>query len=147
MVMLTSIDQVRREVDLSSMTHLTKRILSIGLLLLVSGLAVAQNESEKNPGKESELQVGFGIDVAKLGLWREAIYRWEKAVELDPTNASARNNLAVAYEQSGRFDEANVEYEKALEIESNNIYIRQNYELFREAYERKKRTEQRSSQD
>ena len=146
-VMLSSTEQVRREVDLSSTTHLTKRILSIVLVLLVSGVALAQDESDKNRGKESKLQVGFGIEVAQLGLWREAIYRWEKAVELDPTNASARNNLAVAYEQSGRFDEANVEYEKALELDSNNIYIRQNYELFREAYERKKRTDQRSSQD
>jgi len=147
MVMLTSIDQVREEVDLSSKAHLTKRILALALMLLVSGLAAAQEESSKDREKESKQQVGFGIEVAQIGLWREAIYRWEKAVELDPTNASARNNLAVAYEQSGRFDEANVEYEKALEIDSDNIYIRQNYELFREAYERKKRTEQRSSQN
>jgi Tfp pilus assembly protein PilF len=145
--MLTSIDQIRVEVDLSSKTLLTRRILAVGLLLFVNGLATAQDEGAKNRAKESKLQVGFGIEVAQLGLWREAIYRWEKAVELDPTNASARNNLAVAYEQSGRFDEANVEYEKALELDANNIYIRQNYELFREAYERKKRTDERSSQD
>jgi Tfp pilus assembly protein PilF len=45
----------------------------------------------------------------------------------------------------GEFDQANQEYERALELEPNNIYIRQNYELFREAYERKKRTDRRSS--
>jgi branched-chain amino acid transport system permease protein len=28
-------------------------------------------------------QVEFGIGVAERGLWREAIYRWEKAVEID----------------------------------------------------------------
>ncbi len=82
--------------------------------------------------------------MAQLGLWKEAVYRWTKAVELDPQNASARNNLAVAYEQTGEFDQANQEYERALELEPNNMYIRQNYELFREAYERKKRTDRRS---
>lgn len=101
---------------------------------------VAADEREQ----ESREQVAFGINVAQRGLWREAIYRWEKAVELDPANASARNNLAVAYEQSGEFELANEAYERALELEPNNLYIRQNYELFREAYERKKRTDRRA---
>lgn len=100
--------------------------------------------SEEKPAERSKAQVAFGIEVAQLGLWKEATYRWEKAVELDPENSRARNNLAVAYEQTGDFDRANQEYEKALELEPNNIYIRQNYELFREAYERKKRTDRRS---
>lgn len=110
------------------------------LLLLVSTSFAVADEREK----ESRDQVAFGIEVAQRGLWREAIYRWEKAVELDPNNASARNNLAVAYEQSGEFDLANEEYERALELDSDNLYIRQNYELFREAYERKKRTDRRA---
>jgi len=93
---------------------------------------------------QSRAQVAFGIDVAQRGLWREATYRWEKAIELNPDNASARNNLAVAFEQSGEFDEANEEYERALELDSANLYIRQNYELFREAYERKKRSDRRA---
>ena len=33
---------------------------------------------------DAKAQVEFGINVAQRGLWREAIYRWEKAVELDP---------------------------------------------------------------
>jgi Tfp pilus assembly protein PilF len=105
--------------------------------------ADSRDKKDHRP-QQSKDQVSFGIDVARIGLWQEAMYRWEKAVELDPKNASARNNLAVAYEQTGDFDQANTEYEKALEIEPNNTYIRQNYELFREAYERKKRTDRRS---
>ena len=110
-------------------------------MLLLAAVSVHADEREDSSRK----QVAFGIQVAQRGLWREAIYRWEKAVELDPDNASARNNLAVAYEQSGQFDLANEEYERALEIDSDNLYIRQNYELFREAYERKKRSDRRSS--
>jgi Flp pilus assembly protein TadD len=109
-------------------------------ILLVRSAALA----DEKPVEEAKEQVAFGIEVAQLGLWKEAMYRWAKAVELDPESARARNNLAVAYEQMGEFDQANQEYERALELEPNNIYIRQNYELFREAYERKKRTDRRS---
>ena len=113
-------------------------LAAVFLLAIPCGLTADDRE------QASREQVSFGIDVARMGLWREAIYRWEKAVELDPDNASARNNLAVAYEQSGTFDLANEEYERALELDSDNLYIRQNYELFREAYERKKRTDRRA---
>jgi Flp pilus assembly protein TadD len=113
------------------------------LAILFAGSAGAP--AEEKPAELSKNQVAFGIQVAQLGLWKEAMYRWSKAVELDPESARARNNLAVAYEQMGEFDQANQEYERALELEPNNIYIRQNYELFREAYERKKRTDRRSS--
>lgn len=117
-----------------------------GRTALAAQSAESTDETKHRPqqAQQAKVQVSFGIDVARIGLWKEATYRWEKAVELDPKNASARNNLAVAYEQSGEFDQANAEYEKALEIEPDNTYIRQNYELFREAYERKKRTDRRS---
>ena len=115
----------------------------VALIVLALPCGLLADDREK----ESKEQVAFGIEVAQRGLWREAIYRWEKAVELDPENASARNNLAVAYEQSGEFDLANEEYERALELDADNLYIRQNYELFREAYERKKRTDRRANRN
>ena len=81
-------------------------------------------------------QVEFGISVAQRGLWREAIYRWEKATELDPTYVAAFNDLAIAYEHEGQLDKARKAYEKALEIEPNNTQVRQNYELFKEINDR-----------
>jgi Tfp pilus assembly protein PilF len=101
--------------------------------------------ADTKPAKKSKLEVEFGIKVAQKGLWREAIYRWQKAVELDPDNASARNNLAVAYEQEGDFELAEQEYKRALDIDPENVYIRQNYELFREAYEKRKRKQRKST--
>ena len=65
-------------------------------------------------GKSKE-QVEFGIKVAQNGLWNEALYRWQKATELDPTYAAAWNNLAIAYEHEGKFDEAKQAYAKALQ--------------------------------
>lgn len=85
---------------------------------------------------DAKSQVAFGIDVAQRGLWREAIYRWERAVEIDPTYAAALNNLAVAYEHEGQLEKAREAYEKALAIEPNNLQIRQNYELFKEINDR-----------
>jgi Flp pilus assembly protein TadD len=85
---------------------------------------------------EAKAQVEFGINVAQRGLWREAIYRWEKAVELDPTYAAAFNDLAVAYEHEGQLDKARQNYEKALALDPNNTQIKQNYELFKEINDR-----------
>jgi type IV pilus assembly protein PilF len=85
---------------------------------------------------DAKSQVEFGINVAQRGLWREAIYRWEKAVELDPTYAAAYNDLAIAYEHEGQLDKARKAYEKALELAPNNSQIRQNYELFKEINDR-----------
>jgi Tfp pilus assembly protein PilF len=85
---------------------------------------------------EARAQVEFGISVAQRGLWREAIYRWEKATELDPTYVAAYNDLAIAYEHEGQLDKARKAYEKALELDPNNTQVRQNYELFKEINDR-----------
>src|SRR5688572_29894358 len=85
---------------------------------------------------EAKAQVDFGIELAKIQLWTEAEFRWEKAVELDPTYAAAWNNLAIAYEQQGKFDEAKKAYDKAIAIDSKNTFIRQNQDQFMEIYER-----------
>jgi len=86
--------------------------------------------------RDAKSQVDFGINVAQRGLWREAIYRWEKATQLDPTYAAAFNDLAIAYEHEGQLDKARKAYEKALELDPSNQQIRQNYELFKEINDR-----------
>src|SRR5438477_12339816 len=101
-----------------------------GRLLVVvalSGIAAAAPAFADARG-DAKSQVEFGINVAQRGLWREAIYRWEKAVELDPTYAAAYNDLAIAYEHEGQLDKARKAYAKALELAPNNAQIRQNYE-------------------
>lgn len=84
-------------------------------------------------------QVEFGIAVAQKGLWQEAVFRWERATELDPTYAAAFNNLGIAFEQLGKFEQAGKAYEKALELEPQNLSIQQNYDLFKEINDRAKR--------
>jgi Flp pilus assembly protein TadD len=109
----------------------------VGILLsalLLTASAVAANE--RSQAKE---QVEFGIKVAQNGLWNEALYRWKRAVEIDPSYAAAWNNLAIAFEHEGRFEEAKQAYEKALQLDAKNMLIRQNYDLFKEINERTKR--------
>jgi type IV pilus assembly protein PilF len=98
--------------------------------------AVSATPSFADARSDAKAQVEFGISVAQRGLWREAIYRWEKATELDPTYVAAFNDLAIAYEHEGQLDKARKAYEKALEIEPNNTQVRQNYELFKEINDR-----------
>jgi Tfp pilus assembly protein PilF len=107
---------------------------SFGCAFALSILVVAPAFADAR--REAKSQVAFGIDVAQKGLWREAIYRWERAVEIDPTYGAALNNLAVAYEHEGQLDKARQAYEKALVVEPNNTQIRQNYELFKEINDR-----------
>ncbi len=89
---------------------------------------------------DAKKQVEFGITVARKGLWREAIYRWERATQIDPSYAAAHNNLAIAYEHEGDLEKARIAYEKAIELEPGNATIRQNYELFREINDRTTRS-------
>jgi Tfp pilus assembly protein PilF len=86
--------------------------------------------------QDAKSQVDFGVNVALRGLWREAIYRWEKATEIDPSYAPAFNDLAIAYEHEGQLDKARKSYDKALELDPNNVQIRQNFELFKEINDR-----------
>jgi len=80
---------------------------------------------------EAELQMEFGVKVARLGAWNEAAFRFEKAVKADGSNPHAWSNLAVALESTGRFDEARSAYEKALALDPGDEQIKANYERFR----------------
>ena len=93
-------------------------------------------EAGEDRRDDAKAQVDFGIKVAQKKLWREATYRFEKAVEIDPTYPAAWNNLGIALEEQGKFDEANKAYTKALELDPDNPLIRQNFDLFKELYER-----------
>lgn len=103
-------------------------------------LASAASLAYADARGDSKAQVEFGIVAAQKELWNEALYRWKRAVEIDPTYAAAYNNLAIAYEHEGKFDEARKAYEKAIELEPGNALIKQNYDLFREINDRSNRS-------
>jgi Flp pilus assembly protein TadD len=106
----------------------------VAALSLVALLVAAET-----PAPKSTEEMRFGIEAAKRALWAEARFRFEKAVTLNPDSAEALNDLAVALEQQGAFDKAREAYEKALKLKPGNLYIQQNYDLFREADDKRNR--------
>lgn len=111
-----------------SARHLASALLLCAFLAPAPAWADARGDAKE--------QVEFGIRVAQRGLWREAIYRWERATQIDPTYAQAFNNLGIAYEHEGQLSKARTAYEKALAIEPNNALIQQNFDLFKEINDR-----------
>jgi len=102
-------------------------------------LVVLLAPSSRHTAASAAEELGFGIDVARRGLWTEARFRFERAVELNPDNAQALNDLAIALEQQGEFAKAREAFDRALKLKPGNLYIQQNYDLFREADDKRNR--------
>lgn len=107
------------------------------LIPFAAGLLFSGSPARADNAKDAKKEVAFGIDVARRGLWQEARFRFEQAAAIDPESGSAFNNLGVTLEQQGEFDKARVAYERALQLEPKNVSIQQNYDLFREADEKR----------
>jgi Tfp pilus assembly protein PilF len=112
------------------------RIRALLAALLVTIAAAPLLADQRDDAKK---QVQFGIEVAQRNLWVEALLRFQRAVQIDPTYAAAYNNLAIGYEHEGDLDKARSAYEKALQLEPDNALIKQNYELFKEINDRTSR--------
>ena len=87
-------------------------------------------------------QDNFGVQMARMNLWREAMFRFQRAIEINPGDAQAHNNLAVAYEANGDFEKARKEYLEALKLDRTNPYIQKNYSRFVEFLSRNKKRQQ-----
>lgn len=90
---------------------------------------------------KSSTQLEVGVRAARANLWREALFRFQRAVQIDPANAMAQNNLAVAYEGIGEFEKARGAYGEALKLDRSNQYIQKNYSRFVEFYSKNRKRE------
>jgi Flp pilus assembly protein TadD len=84
-------------------------------------------------------QENYGVQMARINLWREAMFRFKRAVEINPADPMAHNNLAVAYEANGDFEAARKEYLEALRLDRSNQYIQKNYSRYVEFLSRNKK--------
>ncbi|HSM14984.1 MAG TPA: tetratricopeptide repeat protein [Thermoanaerobaculia bacterium] len=105
------------------------RALVALLVLVAAGCAGAR------PTETAGAQISFGVEMAQRGLWNEALFRFEQARRAQPRNPAVLNNLAVAYEAVGRFDDALATYREALEVAPQSRGVRQNYTRFVEFYQ------------
>ena len=117
------------------MTRFFKTVL---LLVLLSVFGVACSSS----GAPDDTQEKFGVRMARMNLWREALFRFQRAVEIDPDDAMAHNNLAVAYEANGDFENAGKQYREAMRLDKANPFIQKNYSRYVEFTSRNKKREQ-----
>ena len=110
-----------------------------GWFLLVAACLLASSCASRKDLTRSSTQENFGVEMARMNLWREAMFRFKRAVEIDPGAAVAHNNLAVAYEANGDFDNARKEYLEALRLDRSNQYIQKNYSRYVEFLSRNKK--------
>jgi len=107
---------------------------SVGLALLLCAVTACGSSHRTVDTTASQLR--FGVNMAEKGLWSEALFRFEQAQRMggggDP---QVLNNLAVASEALGRFDEALGFYKQALALEPGNQALKNNYERFVSFYE------------
>jgi hypothetical protein len=100
------------------------------LCVLLVGLIAVVFSPSALPKKGDKKRLDFAAQMAQVGSWREASYRWTAVLENEPENAHLYNNLGVADEALGKWEEAGENYEKALQLEPDNFHIQENYRRF-----------------
>jgi len=95
------------------------------------GSAVGGDPASKQASEEME----WGYKVARRGYWQEALLRFEHANQLTPGKPHILNNIAVAQEANGFFEDALITYQTGLSIAPNDNALRRNYARFMEFYE------------
>ncbi len=110
--------------------HPTGAVLALvlaGTLVVIAQVGdAAANEKQAN----IKQTLRFAADMARAGSWREARFRWQIAHEKEPDNARVLNNLAVASEALGQFEEAAGFYDRALARDGADSHILDNHRRF-----------------
>ncbi len=100
------------------------------MLILAVDFAAAGNPA----AKEAEAEMEWGYKAARRGYWQEALSRFEHANALTPDKPRIINNIAVAQEANGLFEQALLTYQMGLAIDPRNDALRRNYGRFQEFY-------------
>jgi tetratricopeptide (TPR) repeat protein len=110
--------------------------LAVGFVLAyLSCMAPAPPCFSGEMEKMAKQEMRIGYKAARRGYWLEALHRFENANEYTPNQPRILNNIAVAMEASGRFEEALVTYESAMVVAPKDRVLRSNYSRFKEFYE------------
>ena len=98
------------------------------------GPFVVKYPSGDPAAKEAGAEMKWGFKAARRGYWQEALMRFEHANELTPGQPRILNNIAVAQEANGLYEQALLTYQEGLTIAPNNNALRRNYMRFQEFY-------------
>lgn len=117
-------------------SHLRPRTgLAIASLAILGLPLVACGAPSQQRDANAATQLSFGVNMARRGLWQEALFRFREAERLDPRNPHVENNLGVAYEAAGDFDHALEYYKKAISLAPESREVKANYTRFVEFYQ------------
>ncbi len=94
----------------------------LGVILSWAAAALGAAPDVKSAGD----LMRFAAEMAATGNWREALFRWEQALQVEPDHPRILNNLAAAHEVLGDPDRAQRFYEKALTLSGGGGPIRLN---------------------
>lgn len=116
-----------------AMRHWAPAVI-VGFMVTL-GLSLTPEAGHAAQKAETASQLQFGVDMARRGLWNEALFRFNRALVTRPGDAQILNNIAVAYEALGLFEQALETYKQALAASPNNRDLRANYSRFLEFYQ------------
>lgn len=85
--------------------------------------------------KSVDADIDFGVDMARKGLWSEALFRFQQADKAEPNTGRILNNMAVAYEAVGNYEKALECYQRALRADPSNSDLKRNYSAFSQFYQ------------
>ena len=111
------------------------RTLVLGATLLVLGVVPGPLFAKDKIASSASEQLAFGAHMAERNLWNEALFRFRQAAKLEPGNVRALNNIAVALEAIGHFEDALKAYQDALKADPTNVEVKRNYGRFVEFYQ------------
>lgn len=111
------------------------RALSAGLVVAATLTLAPGTAAAAGPKEQAHEQMKFGVKAANRGYWLEALMRFEHANRMTPNDPHILNNIAVALEAAGRFEQALVAYQSALAVAPQDRTLQRNYKFFKEFYD------------
>lgn len=124
----------RRTPNRSLRSRIALGFLAVSTVVLSAGLGGCAGGGRAVEPMTSPAQLDFGVDMARRGLWSEALFRFRQAERLNPGDAKILNNMAVAYEALGQFEKALEHYQDAVKAAPSDEDVRRNYSRFVEFY-------------
>jgi len=103
-------------------------------LWVLAAITVSVGCASSGVQARAHAEMREGVRAAQRNYWQEAFFRFQNAKALEPSDPEVLNNLAVALEALGRYDEALATYKQALQGGSKPTALRRNYARFAEFF-------------